>query len=126
MGVASPPGPQRPHPARHPTRLVGRPAEPPSGEALDLVALVVAAEPEECDGDPVGLDPEDRRILGSCREPVTVAEVASGTALPVSVVRARLADLIRGGQITLQSHPPVGEQARPRLLNEVLDGLRTI
>jgi len=126
MGVASPPGPQRPPPARRPTRLAGRRTEPPAGEALDLVALVAAAEPGERDADAASLGQEDRRILGACREPVTVAEVASATVLPVSVVQFRLADLIRRGRVTLQVQPPVGEQARPRLLTAVLDGLRTL
>jgi len=125
MGVASPPGPQRPRPARLPTRLAGNLAESPAGEALDLVALVVAAESRERDGDPAAISPEDRRILGSCREPVTVAEVASATALPVSVVRVRLADLIQRGRVTLQAQSPAGEQARSGLLNELLDRLRT-
>ena len=48
------------------------------------------------------------------------------TALPVSVVRVRLADLIRRGLVTLHSQPSAGEQAAPRLLNEVLDALRTL
>ena len=122
MGIASPAGPQRPHPAR----LVGHPAEPADGEVLDLVALVAAAEPGERGSDPAGLSLQDRRILGSCREPVTVAEVASATALPVSVVRVRLADLIRRGQVTLQPQSPAGEQPGPGLLNEVLDRLRTV
>ena len=126
MGVASSPGPQRSLQTRHPSRLAGRQAEPAGDGALDLVALVAAAEPGERDGDPAGLDPEDRRILDSCREPVTVAEVASATALPVSVIRARLADLIRRGRITLQSQPPVAEQPGPGLLGDVLDGLRTL
>ena len=125
MGVASPPGPQRPHPAPLPTRLAGRPAEPPGGEAMDLAALVVAAEPGERDADPAGLSPADGRILGSCREPVTVAEVALATGLPVSVVRVRLADLIRRGQVTLQAQPPAGEQPAAGILSDVLDGLRT-
>ena len=122
MGIASPAGPQRPHPAR----LAGHPAEPADGEVLDLVALVAAAEPGERGSDPAGLGLQDRRILGSCREPVTVAEVASATALPVSVVRVRLADLIRRGQVTLQAQPPVGEQPAPGILSDVLDGLRTL
>jgi hypothetical protein len=141
MGVASPPGPQRPRPASQPTRLAGRPAEPPGGEALDLggrpaeppgrealnlVAVVVAAEPGERDGDPAGLSPADHKILDSCREPVTVAEVASATALPVSVVRVRLADLIRRGQVIVESQPPPSEQARSGVLSELLDRLRTV
>jgi len=92
---------------------------------LDLVALVAAAEPGERGSDPAGLSLQDRKILGSCREPVTVAEVASATALPVSVVRVRLADLIRRGQVTLQAQPPAGEQPAAGILSDVLDGLRT-
>jgi hypothetical protein len=93
---------------------------------LDLVALVTAVEPGEPDGELAGVSPEDRRILGSCREPVTVAEVAAATALPVSVVRVRLGDLIRRGRVALQPQPPAGEQPGPGLLNVVLDGLRTL
>jgi hypothetical protein len=126
MGVASSPAPQRPHPVRNPTRPGGSRTELADGEALDLVALVAAAEPGEQDGDPAGLDPEDHRILGSCREPVSVVEVAAVTALPVSVVRVRLTDLIRRGLVTLGPQPSSGEQPAPALLNEVLDGLRTI
>ena len=126
MGTASSPGPQRSLQTRHSARLAGRQAEPASGAALDLVALVAAAEPGEHDGDPADLGPEDRRILDSCREPVTVAEVASATALPVSVVRARLADLIRRGRITLQPQPSADDQPGSGLLSEVLDGLRTL
>lgn len=122
MGAASPPGPQRPRPAR----LAGRPAEPAGGEVLDLIALVAAAEPGERDGDQADLSPEDLRILGSCREPVTVAEVASVTALPISVVRVRLADLIRRGRATVQPQPPAVEPPGSRLLGAVLDGLRTL
>lgn len=124
MGVASSPGPQRPAPVGNPTWLGGRPAEPADAEVLDLVALVAAVEPADPDGDLAGLRPDDRRILDSCRQPVTVAEVAAATALPVSMVRVRLADLIRRGRVTLQ--PPAGVQPGPGLLNDVLDGLHTL
>jgi predicted Rossmann fold nucleotide-binding protein DprA/Smf involved in DNA uptake len=93
---------------------------------MDLLALVAAVEPAEPDGDPAGPGPEDRRILDSCREPVTVAEVAAATALPVSRVRVRLADLIQRGRVTLQPQPPTGEEPGPGLLTDVLDGLRTL
>jgi hypothetical protein len=126
MGVASPPGPQRPSPVGKPTWLGGRRAEPADAEVLDLIALVAAVEPGEPDADLAGLGPEDRTILGSCREPVTVAELAVATALPVSTVRVRLADLIQRGRVTLQPQPPAGEQPGPGLLNDVLDGLRTL
>ena len=126
MGAASSPGPQRSLQIRHPARLAGRQAEPPGGEGLDLVALVAVAEPAERGGDPAGLGPEDREILDSCREPVTVADLAAATALPVSAVRVRLADLIRRGLIIPQSQPPAAGQPGPALLGEVLDGLRTL
>jgi Protein of unknown function (DUF742) len=124
MGVASSPSPQRPRQAGKPTWLDGRRAEPADAKVLDLVALVAAVEPGEPVGDPAGLSPEDCRILGSCREPVTVAEVAAATALPVSMLRVRLADLIHRGRVTLQPQPPAGEQ--PGVLNDVLDGLHTL
>jgi hypothetical protein len=126
MCVASSAGPQLPPPVGNPTWLGGRPAESADAEVLDLVALVAAAEPAEHDSDPIGLSPEDRRILDSCREPVTVAEVAAATALPVSMVRIRLADLIQRGRVTRQPQPLAGEQPGPGLLNDVLDGLRTL
>jgi Protein of unknown function (DUF742) len=126
MGVASSPGPQLAPPVGSPTWLGGRPAEPADAEVLDLVALVAAAEPAEPGSDLTGLGPEDRRILDSCREPVTVAEVAAATALPLSMVRVRLADLIQRGRVTLQPQSLAGEQLGPGLLNDVLDGLRTL
>jgi hypothetical protein len=126
MGIASPPGPQRPHPVSSPAWMGARGAEPADAEVLDLVALVAAVELAEPEGDPAGLSPEDGLILGSCRAPVTVAEVAAATALPVSMVRVRLADLIQRGRVSLQPQPPAGEQPGPRVLNDVLDGLRTL
>lgn len=123
MGEPSPPGPQRPHLTRRATRFTGRRAEP-ADEVLDLVAVVAAAPPGERDADPVGLGPEDRRILGACRQPVTVAEVASATALPLTVVRDRLAGLIRRDRITVQ--PPAGQQPGAGLLKELLRSLRTL
>jgi uncharacterized protein DUF742 len=126
MGVASSPGRRPPHPVSNPTRLGGRQAEPANREVLDLVALIAAVEPAAHVGDPAPLSPEDRGILGSCREPVTVAEAAVATALPVSVVRVRLAALIRRGLVALQAQPSADERTASRLLNEVLDGLRTL
>lgn len=125
MGEAPPPGPQRPHRVHHSTRFAGRRAET-ADEVLNLVAVVAAAQPAERDGDPAGLGPEDRRILGACRQPVTVAEVASATALPVSVVRVRLAGLIRRGRITVQPAAPAGGQSGTGLLKELLRSLRTL
>lgn len=126
MGVASSPGPQLPPPVGDPAWLGGRQAESADAEMLDLVALVAAAEPTDPESDLIGLSPEDRKILDSCREPVTVAEVAAAMALPVSMVRGRLADLIQRGRIALQPQTPADGQLGRGLLNDVLDGLRTL
>jgi hypothetical protein len=126
MGVARSAGPQRPDPARRPNRPAGGRAERGGREVLDLIALVAAAEPAERPADPADLGPEERRILGSCRGPVTVAEVASVTALPLDVVRALLAGLVERGQITVLPRSAAGEYPGTGLLNEVLQGLRTL
>lgn len=110
-------------PVVRPYALTGGRTEQASGEALDLIALIVAQEQPETD--PMELSPEDRRILGLCRRPVTVADVAAATGLPLGVVRVLLADLIQRGQIKV---PPKqrGEQPSGDLLQEVLHGLRAL
>jgi hypothetical protein len=76
--------------------------------------------------DPVGLSPEQRRILRLCRTPATLTDVASATALPVGVVRVLLADMIMQGRITIIEQRPDGEEPSADLLKEVLHGLRAL
>ena len=93
---------------------------------LDLIAIVVAADKAGGADSALALSPEHRRILGLCRAPATVADVASDIALPLGVVRVLLADLILQGQIIVLPHQPIGEQPRAELLREVLHGLRAL
>jgi hypothetical protein len=116
-------------PVVRPYALTGGRTEPASGEVLDLIAVVVAAGRGSGPGgaeDPIGLSPEHRRILGLCRSAVTVADVASSTALPVGVVRVLLADLIMQDRITVLPPRSAGERPNADLLKEVLHGLRAL
>jgi hypothetical protein len=113
-------------PVVRPYALTGGRTEPADGEVLDLIAVIVAASPAEDADDPIGLSPEHRRILGLCRRPVTVADVAADTTLPVGVIRVLLADLIVQGRLTVLPQRPADEQPSADLLKEVLHGLRAL
>jgi hypothetical protein len=96
------------------------------GEVLDLIAIVAAADQASVPGDPLDLSPEHRKILGLCREPAAVADVASDMALPLGVVRVLLGDLILEGRVTVMRQRRTGEQPPADLLREVLHGLRAL
>jgi hypothetical protein len=93
-------------------------------DAFDLVTLIVS----ECDPTP-GMQSEHVRILGLCRRPTAVVEIAAEVGLPVTVVRILLSDLLATGRITAR-RPPVTRSAASRpdseLLQEVLHGLRNL
>jgi Protein of unknown function (DUF742) len=113
-----------------PYALTGGRTEP-AGQALDLLALVVAVrQPADGAGGAGGagarLSPEQRRILAACRQRATVADVAASTGLLVGVVRVLLADLIQDGAVTVLPQRPAGEQAGADVLQEILNGLRAL
>lgn len=93
----------------------------PTRNTFDLVTLVFAAR----DLPLSGLSPEKRRMMELCRGgALSVAEVAGHLALPVSVTKVLLADLVDSGHIS--TRPPIPQALLPeaQLLQEVLDGLR--
>ena len=96
----------------------------PRGEALDLISIVVVADPGSVDR--YGLDPEHLDVLAICRRPTPVADVASEIDLPLGVVRVLLDDLRDKGLINVQT--PVAPSRSPdeRILRQVLDGLRAL
>jgi hypothetical protein len=110
-------------PVVRPYALTGGRTEPATGEMLDLISIV--ARSGAGDRDPAGLSPEYRKILALCGHPVTVADVASDTALPLGVVRVLLADLLVQGRLTVLRQN-AGERPSTDLLEEVLDGLRAL
>jgi hypothetical protein len=110
-----------------PYAVTGGRTEPGDGELLDLLTVVVASGlATEADEDPLRRTPEHRKILGLCQRPVTVADIASGTALPVGVVRVLLADLIVRKAITVVRQRPVDQQPSNDVLKEILNGLRAL
>jgi hypothetical protein len=103
--------------------ITGGRSQPPADQ-FDLLAMVTSV------GDPVpGIQSEQARILAGCRVPVTVADISADLALPVSVVRILLRDLLDQGRITLQPPAAAGDGAQPPdrdLLRQVLVGLRKL
>ncbi|WP_179534286.1 DUF742 domain-containing protein [Actinopolyspora biskrensis] len=95
----------------------------PSGRALDLTALVRT----ERDTGYVELGPEHGRVLRLCSGgALSIAEIAAHLELPASVTRVIVSDLVDQGRLSTLStewdrHGPDRE-----LLQEVLDGLRTL
>jgi hypothetical protein len=97
----------------------------PASEAyVGLIDMVVAEARRRLPAE-ARLNPEHRRILSRCGQPITVLDLASDTDLPVGVVRVLLSDLTQWGAITVLSAPrgPVTDE---RLLREVLHGLQAL
>ncbi|HJZ09385.1 MAG TPA: DUF742 domain-containing protein [Trebonia sp.] len=114
-------------PVVRPYAVTGGRTEPADGEVLDLVAVVVAVGRESDAGDdPIRQTPEHRKILRLCQRPVTVADIASDTALPVGVVRVLLADLILEEAVRVVRNRPAVQLPGNDVLKEILNGLRAL
>ncbi|MCZ2524872.1 DUF742 domain-containing protein [Streptomyces sp. HB2AG] len=101
-------------------------ARPPGGEAFDLITHVVADGPHAGAPDP-DLDEEHCSLLEHCRSgPLTVADLASAADLPLGVVRVLLGDLVDAGHVRACLPVPQARRADPRLLREVISGLRAL
>ncbi|MGH3396841.1 MAG: DUF742 domain-containing protein [Streptosporangiaceae bacterium] len=112
-------------PVVRPYAVTGGRTEPADGEVLDLIAVVVVTHRGGGSDEP-GLSPEHRRIMILCERPVTVADVAADTGLPLGVVRVLLADLTQQGRISVLPQRRADEQPSADLLEEVLHGLRAL
>jgi hypothetical protein len=95
----------------------------PMHSRLDVATQVVAAESGL---DPMELGPEHRKIITLCHHPLSVAEVASYTRVPLGVARVLLDDLINRGDIVVGT--PTRHEGGPDrdLLQAILDGIRAI
>src|SRR6516165_11968200 len=91
----------------------------PTGEVLDLIALVTAIRGVEVDR--VSLDPEHLALLRMCRLPASVADLAADLDLPLGVVQVLLADLRARSLITVHHPTPPAQLADPQLLRKVAD-----
>lgn len=117
---------RRAGPVVRPYALTAGRTEPAGGQRLDLITVVVASGPAGKARRTASLTPEQRRIVALCGEPATVADIASGTGLPVGVVRVLLADLIEQQQVAVLPQSRGEEPPSADLLREVLHGLRAL
>ena len=97
----------------------------PRGEVYFDLIDVVARSSTPADALLVS-SPERSRILHLCRDPVTVADLASVIGLPVGVVRVLLADLVHEGLIRVTRPATRGRVTDRHLLMQVLDGLNAL
>jgi hypothetical protein len=69
---------------------------------------------------------EQARIVGLCRRPSSVAEVAADLGVPVGVARVLVSDLNAAGMLVVHL-PTLTQGGRPRaeVLERLLTGLRT-
>jgi uncharacterized protein DUF742 len=96
----------------------------PRGERyFDLVDIVACAGQP---ADTAAFSPERAQILDLCRAPITVADVASVTRLPLGVVRVLLGDLVAEGLVEVRTRAPRGRVTDRSLMQQVLNGLRAL
>lgn len=110
-------------PVVRPYALTGGRTRSDVGE-FDLIALVIATKPASAVG--LGMAPEHVAIVRMCQHPLSVAEVAAHLNLPVGIVRVLLGDLLDEGLIRTHQPPPVSQAANQRVLNALIDGLRSL
>lgn len=110
-------------PVIRPYVLTGGRAADDAGE-FDLVAVVgsTSAPPPER----LLLSPEHERILGWCRSPRSVAEIASDLDLALGVVRVLLGDLFDHGLILVRRPELVAQFPNAGVLKEMIDELRAL
>jgi Protein of unknown function (DUF742) len=94
----------------------------PSGLVLDVIDVVLAATASNLHAQ--WLPPEHRRLLELCETPITVADLASETTLPLGVVQVLLSDLNRQGLIEVVK--PIEGSSDEKVLKSVLEGLRAL
>ncbi|MFF4956258.1 DUF742 domain-containing protein [Streptomyces sp. NPDC001222] len=123
-GAEGEPGPVGPAPAVRPFLVTaGRVAPTVSGRPVPLETQVVAtaAGLEALDG----LSFEQHDIVAACRQPQSIAEIASRLRLHLNVVRVLAEDLRAAGQLTV--HVPQADVIHhASVLRRVIDGLRAV
>lgn len=95
-----------------------------TGGSIDVIAMVSASR--RVFPDLSSLEPEHLAVLDWCRRPVSVADLASESGLPVGVLRILLGDLREQGLIVVRRPVQPTRLPDPTLLKRVADGLRRL
>lgn len=90
------------------------------GEELPLETLVTTTR-QGIEGAETRLF-EQRRVLLSCQEPQSIAEVAAVLEVPVGVARVLIGDLVADGM--LQTTTPTAKNEQ--LIRRLIDGVRSL
>jgi Protein of unknown function (DUF742) len=110
-------------PVVRPYALIGGRTKP-VGESLDVIAMIIAVRGKSYD--PAGLEPEHLATLRLSALPISVADLAADLDLPLGVVQILLGDLRERSLITVHHPIPPARLPDPRILKEVVDGLRRL
>jgi hypothetical protein len=70
--------------------------------------------------------PEARTIVALCQEPIPLAEVAARLGVPLGVARVLVGDLTGPGMVTVGLPRPVDAHTDVKLLERLLDGIRSL
>ena len=95
----------------------------PAGPVLDVVDVVMAENLTKAQLQ--WLPPEHRLLLELCGSPITVADLASETGLPLGVVQVMLSDVTRQGLVSVIK-PTKGSAVDENVLKSVVEGLRAL
>lgn len=119
--------PREAGPVVRPYAVTGGRTEPADGEVLDLLTVVVASGHQtERDQDLLRRSPEHRKLIGLCKRPTTLVDLAAEISLPLGVVRVLLADLIVDEVVKVVRKRSQHDLPSNDVLKEILNGLRAL
>jgi hypothetical protein len=110
-------------PVARPYTVTGGRTRPRGERYFDLIDIVALS------GKPAtrqSFSPERTLILDLCRNPITVADLASAIGLPLGVVRVLLDDLVQEGVVQVTTAASRGRVTDTHLLKQVLDALHAL
>lgn len=110
-------------PVARPYSMTGGRTRPRVELRFDLIDVIAWTGAQV---DPTVISYEGRRILEMCRSPITVADLSSGLAMPLVVVRVLLGDLVHDGLVDVRVAAPKGRVTDQNLLARVLAGIRAL
>jgi hypothetical protein len=110
-------------PVARPYMLTGGRTRPRGRTRLDLIDYVARTGKPAAD---YPATPERAHLLQLCRDPITVADLAAATRIPLGLVRVLLADLVNEGLVAVRAQAPPGRVTDTGLLQKVLNGLQAL